>query len=105
MAKWVGFITRRENLTPEEFLAHWTGPHAAIASRLPKLRGYSINLLPENSGIGWDGFVELWFDSDEDLLAALASDVMKFELPLDRPKFIGRMISVAAQEYPIIEMR
>lgn len=102
MAKLVGFIKRRPDIDRDEFVAHWRGPHAAIARRLPGLRAYRINVLPEDNGLGWDGFAELWFDTETELEAALQSDTYKVELPKDRPLFIGEMISFRTNEIVVV---
>jgi uncharacterized protein (TIGR02118 family) len=102
MIKWVGFIKRRPDIGRAEFIAHWRGPHANIARRLPGLRGYRINVLPEDNASGWDGFAELYFESDQHLRAALASDVYTVELPRDRPLFIGEMANYPTTEIVIL---
>jgi uncharacterized protein (TIGR02118 family) len=69
-----------EKVGDEEFIAHWTGPHAQIVAKLPRLRGYEILHVTSAIEAGEpapDGFVVLRFDSREDADAALASAEMK----------------------------
>ncbi len=74
-AKRIGFLNKREDLTHEEFVAHWSGVHAVLCQKLPKLRRYAINVIDRKTQpqISYDGFSELWFDSVEDHDAAFAS--------------------------------
>lgn len=73
--KHVGLITKRADMTFEEFVAYWTDVHSAIARDLPGLQRYVINpidrrLYPDSP---IDGFSELWFDSIEAAQTAFAS--------------------------------
>ncbi|TCI96347.1 EthD family reductase [Aeromicrobium sp. IC_218] len=79
MYKHVGLVTKRPEISYEEFVAYWRGAHADFAKGLPGLRKYVINpidkrLYPDSPV---DGFSELWFDSEEDAEAAWVSDAGK----------------------------
>jgi uncharacterized protein (TIGR02118 family) len=72
-------LTRREDMTHEEFVDWWLGSHHALASRLPHLRKLVFNVV-DIVGVGGqaegiDGVSELWFDSQADFEAAYASDI------------------------------
>ncbi len=104
MIKLVGFVRRRGDLNRQAFVEHWTGPHASIAKRLPGVRGYTINVLPDANDSGFDGIYEMWFDSQDDLDRARNSTVMQEELPADRPKFLSYWVSFVADERRMVEV-
>jgi uncharacterized protein (TIGR02118 family) len=73
--KRIGLQRRRADLSQEQFVAHWVNVHAPLAERLPKLRRYSVNVIDRERypHFGYDGFSELWFDSQADCEAAFKS--------------------------------
>ena len=73
--KRIGLQRKRADLTHEQFVAHWVNVHAELAKKLPRLRRYSINVIDRDRypHLGWDGFSELWFDSQADCEAAFKS--------------------------------
>jgi uncharacterized protein (TIGR02118 family) len=99
--KRLGILKKREDMTHEQFVAHWMGTHATLCKKLPGLRRYSVNLVDRERfpKFGYDGFSELWFDSEEDLHASFASPEGK-TLLADLPNFtsqIDPIISVETQ--------
>lgn len=92
MFKRMSVLVRLEADTRAEFARKWEA-HAAPVSQLPKVRGYIQNhvleeLTPGASPIDADGFVELLWDSPDDMKAAFASP---FARPMvdDEPNFLG----------------
>lgn len=73
MIKMVQLLLREEGTSHEEFKARWTGEHAEIAEQLPNLRKYVTSTPRDPKKAGYDGIVELYFDSTEDLAAAFES--------------------------------
>jgi len=73
--KRLGLVRKREDMTHEQFTRHWLGTHAQLCMKLPNMRRYSVNLVDKQRfpKFGFDGFSELWFDSEEDLAASLKS--------------------------------
>jgi len=73
--KRLGFQRRKAGLSHAQFVAHWVNVHAEMAKHLPGLRRYSINVIDRNRfpQFGYDGFSELWFDSEADCEAAFKS--------------------------------
>jgi len=73
--KRLGLVRKREDMTHEQFTKHWLGTHAQLCMKLPNMRRYSVNLVDKQRfpKFGFDGFSELWFDSEEDLAASLKS--------------------------------
>src|SRR5262245_62609892 len=99
--KRLGILRKKEGMTHEQFVNHWMGTHAVMCAKLPKLRRYSVNLVDRQRfpRFGYDGFSELWFDNEEDLVAAFQSPQGK-ELLADLPNFtsaIDPIISVETQ--------
>lgn len=99
--KRLGILQKREDMTHEQFVAHWMGTHAELCKKLPGLRRYSVNLVDRArfAKFGYDGFSELWFDSEDDLNAAFASPEGKVLLA-DLPNFTSKidpLISVETQ--------
>jgi len=69
-------LTRREDMTHDEFVDWWLGSHRALASRLPHLRKLVFNVVEgDASADGIDGVSELWFDSRAHFEAAYAGDI------------------------------
>jgi hypothetical protein len=92
--KLVQFAKRREDLSPEEFRAYWTGGYAELVNSMPGITGHIINFRTDldvmtgffepdsdafqTDGIAtrekffanWDGMAELWFDDPEQFIAA-----------------------------------
>ena len=97
--KRLGILRKKEGITHEQFVNHWMQKHAALCVKLPKLRRYSVNLVDRARfpKFGYDGFSELWFDSEEDLVAALASVEGK-TLLADLPNFAGDIDPIISVE-------
>ena len=76
MFKAVILLTRRGDMTHDEFVAWWLTDHAPLAASLPSLRRAAFNVVDtghEEGGI--DGVSELWFDSRADFEAAYATEI------------------------------
>ena len=97
--KLLGILRKKEGITHEQFVNHWMQKHAALCVKLPKLRRYSVNLVDRARfpKFGYDGFSELWFDSEEDLIASLASPEGK-TLLADLPNFAGDIDPIISVE-------
>ncbi len=97
--KRLGILRKREDMTHEQFVNHWMTAHAKLCLKLPKMRRYSVNLVDRDRfpKFGYDGFSELWFDSEEDLIASLASPEGK-TLLADLPNFAGDIDPIISVE-------
>ncbi len=89
-------------MSREEFARHWTTTHAALALRLPGLRGYRIDLIERwvDAEERWDGFGEVWFDSEEAMEDAFAS--LADEFAADRALFIAESFRVIVDEHVLL---
>ena len=87
MIKVMVFLTKRDDLSRDEFRAHWRDPHGAIALRMPGLRRYIQNHALAD-GAEHDGVAEMWFD-DQPALAAAFSSPAAVEAAQDSAHFIA----------------
>ncbi len=77
MIKLVYCITKRPDLSDEQFFHYWKNIHGPIGATIPRLRklvqSHRLNIPVDKHPPTYDGIAELWFDSVEDLLAARQS--------------------------------
>ncbi len=101
--KRLGILRKKEGMTHEQFVNHWMGTHAVLCQKLPKLRRYSVNLVDRKRfpKFDYDGFSELWFDSEAALVAAFASPEGK-TLLADLPNFTGQIDPIISVETQIL---
>lgn len=101
--KRLGLVKKREDMTHEQFTAHWLGVHARLCARLPGLRRYSVNLVDRQRfpHFDYDGFSELWFDDEPALKAALSSPE-GVTLLADLPNFAGHIDPIVSVETPVV---
>src|SRR2546421_12070165 len=98
MIKSLSLLTRRPELSHEQFMKHWVEIHAPLAHAVPGLRRYVQNHIRGERtradipapAVEIDGIAELWFDDQAALDAAARSPEMK-ALHDDGAKFIGRI--------------
>lgn len=95
--KRTSLLVRRSDLTVEAFRKHWAGPHAAIATSMPRIARYTQNRV---EGVVWiapgnhepykaDGIVELEFESEQAMAEAGKSESVRRLLPEDEPRFMS----------------
>lgn len=98
-AKRIGFLQKRSDLTLEQFAAHWRGTHAVLCQRIPGLQRYAINIIDRelHPTAAYDGFSELWFESQEAHDAAFSSP-QGVELLADIPNFVEKLTGVMVTE-------
>lgn len=101
--KRLGILRRKDGITHEQFTEHWLQRHAALCMKLPGLRRYSINLVDRSrfAHFDYDGFSELWFDSEEALVNSLASAEGK-ELLADLPNFAKDVSPIVSVEHQML---
>lgn len=76
MFKAVILLTRRTDMSHEDFVTWWLDEHAPLATALPGLRKITLNVVDvghDEGGI--DGISELWFDSQAGFEAAYATEI------------------------------
>ena len=108
MIKLVYCITKRPDLTDEQFFHYWEHVHGALAARIPHLRklvqSHRVNVSGDKYQPDYDGMAELWFDSADDLLAARQSPEWQ-AITEDEANFIDRskVAYFVSEEHAILE--
>lgn len=109
MIKSISLLTRKQELSHEEFVRHWVEVHAPLAHAVPRLRRYvQSHIVAERTrpdiaihDIEVDGIAELWYDSLEDMQFANASPEAK-RLHADGATFIGKIKTYTVEEKAIV---
>ena len=109
MIKSLGLLTRKPELTHEQFVKHWLEIHAPLAHAVPGVRRYVQNHIIEErtrpdiptTEAAIDGIAELWFDDRAAMNLANASPEAK-RLHDDGALFIGHIKSFVIEEKTII---
>lgn len=73
MFKAMILLTRRADMTHEQFAQWWLDEHAPMARQLPGVREIRFNEVAEGEGI--DGVAELWFDDQASFEAAYSTEI------------------------------
>jgi uncharacterized protein (TIGR02118 family) len=109
MIKVLGLLTRKAEITHEEFVRHWYDIHGPLAHAVPGIRRYVQSHIidtrtrpdiPETN-VEVDGIAELWYDDLESMQRAGASPEMK-RLTDDGALFIGQIKTYVIEERQII---
>ena len=109
MIKSVSLLTRKSEISHEEFVRHWLDVHAPLAHAVPRLRRYvQSHIVAERTrpdiaihDIEVDGIAELWYDTLEDMQFANASPEAK-RLHADGATFIGKIKTYTVEEKTIV---
>ena len=109
MIKSLSLLTRRPELTHEEFVRHWLDIHAPLAHAVPGVRRYVQNHIRDErhradiptTDVAVDGVAELWFDDRAAMDRANASPEAK-RLHDDGALFIGGIKTFIIEEKVII---
>ena len=109
MIKSIGLLTRKPELTHEQFVKHWLEIHAPLAHAVPGVRRYvQSHIMGERSrpdipttDVAVDGIAELWFDDLEAMQRSNATPEAK-ALHADGALFIGQIKSFVIEEKQII---
>jgi uncharacterized protein (TIGR02118 family) len=109
MVKLIYCISKKPEMSVEEFQAYWRGTHAPIAAAIPGLRRYvQCHVVPElyrrEQQPAFDGAAELWFDDLDAMRAAMRSPEVQAALE-DEKNFIdhSRVASFVTVEKPVVE--
>ena len=109
MIKSLSLLTRRPELTHEEFVRHWLEIHAPLAHAVPGVRRYVQNhIIAERhrpdiptTEVAVDGIAELWYDDRTAMERANASPEAR-RLHDDGALFIGAIKTFIIEEQVII---
>jgi uncharacterized protein (TIGR02118 family) len=109
MIKVLGLLTRKPELTHEEFVKHWYEIHGPLALSVPGIRRYVQSHItgtrtrpdiPETD-VQIDGIAELWYDDEQSMQRAAASLEMK-RLTDDGALIISQIKTYIIEERQII---
>jgi uncharacterized protein (TIGR02118 family) len=109
MIKSISLLTRKPELTHEQFVKHWLEIHAPLALAVPELRRYvQSHIVDERTRpdipttvVDVDGIAELWYDDRAAMARAVASREAK-RLHADGALFIGRIKTFIVEEKQIV---
>src|SRR6185369_16627648 len=112
MIKMLGLLTRKPELTHEQFVKHWLEIHGPLALAVPGVRRYVQSHIqgertrPDipTTDVQVDGIAELWFDDMDAMQRAYATPAAK-ALHADGALIIGRIKSFVVEEKEIIPLR
>jgi uncharacterized protein (TIGR02118 family) len=109
MVKLIYCISKKPELSVEEFQRYWRDVHGPIAGRIPGLQRYvQCHVVPElydrPTLPAFDGAAELWFEDLDAMRAAMQSPEVQAALE-DEKNFIDhtRVASFVTIEKPVIE--
>lgn len=109
MIKVISLLTRRPELTHEQFVQHWLTVHAPLAHAVPGVRRYVQSHIlgtrarpdiPETQ-LDADGIAELWYEDQSAFERSAATPEMQ-RLTDDGALFIGRIKTWVVEERQII---
>ena len=102
MFKAVILLSRRADMSAEEFRSWWLGEHAPLAARLPGVRRIVFNAVDAaNDMEEYDGVSELWFDDRAAFDAAYATELGK-SVAADSMAHVRGRIRLFAEEHPVV---
>ena len=108
MYKMIFGAKRKPGMSREDFGRYWTTIHAEKAKRVPGIQRYVINLAPDLGGTGreqaYDGFAEVWFESEEAMRASARSAEIRVVLD-DEPNIfdLATRFSVIVREHVMVD--
>lgn len=76
MIKLVALVRKKPGMADAAFRTYWLNIHAPLASLIPGMRGYIINIAAASGALvpaPYDGSAEIWFDDVAAMEAGLAS--------------------------------
>lgn len=103
MIKLSSFLTRRADLSHEEFSRYWVERHAPFLENLPEVRQYVRRYVQQDAAAGlpdglpiasFDGVAELWFDDLDAVIAAMGSANYASVVAEDEANFLDRAKTV-----------
>lgn len=104
MIKLLALVTRRPDLTQEEFARYWLEVHAPLAAA-QQPRGYVIDVRtdaqPDGAIPGVDGVAEIWWDDHDHLARGLGSEAGRIAAE-DVANFAAQVRFVVVEPHTIL---
>jgi uncharacterized protein (TIGR02118 family) len=112
MFKAMILLTRRDDMSAQEFRDWWLNQHAPLAQQLPDVRRITFNVVdaPNDSATGApggqvdgqvDGIAELWFDSQAAFEAAYATEIGQ-QVVADSMAHVSHRVRLFVDEQPFL---
>jgi len=101
MIKRISVVHRRPDISPNEFVARWTGEHARVAAQLEGLRGYVL-YFPSDTCASFDGIAVTSFDSREAAERAFSDPKLAEDLRRTREEFASSVEVCFVEEHVIV---
>ena len=94
-------LTRRPDMTHEQYEQWWLTTHVPLAKQLPGLRGATFNVVQNPSAGEPDGITELWFDTREAFNDAYASEIGK-QVVADSMATVASRVRMFVDEHRVV---
>lgn len=102
MIKRVSFVWKHPHLSDAEFRRLWLGEHVDRARRIPGVREYTIDFVPDAAEGAPAGIATLRFDSHAALEKAFSDPQLNNELRRTRESFAARVQVMIVDEEIVI---
>jgi uncharacterized protein (TIGR02118 family) len=103
MFKLVVFLEKQADMTHEEFLDHWHGPHVEMAKEMPNLKKYVTSVPVDPEEALYDGIAELYFESLDDAAQAGESELQEAAIE-DSERFLAKVPADRMFVEPIVQL-
>lgn len=102
MFKLIILLVKKETMSDEEFAKYSLTKHAPLASKMPGLKRYVINVTtrPPNKEPEYHSCAELWFDDKESMKTAFSSPEGR-ATQADTQMFASKTITLFVEEHTI----
>ncbi len=100
MTKLIVFLTKRADLTRDEFRRYWREIHGPLGAKMPGVRKYVQNHATAD-GAPFDGIAEMWFDDTAAMQAAFASPESS-AAAVDAPNFTANTQLMVVEEVEML---
>lgn len=100
MTKLIVFLTKRDDLTNDEFRRYWRDVHGPLGAKMPGVRKYIQNHATAD-GAPFDGVAEMWFDDTAAMQAAFASPESA-AAAVDAPNFTAKTQLMIVEEVEML---
>ena len=100
MTKLIVLLTKRGDLSREEFRRYWREVHGPLGSKMPGVRKYIQNHATAD-GAPFDGVAEMWFDDAASMQAAFTSPEAA-AAAADAPNFAAATQLVIVEEVEML---
>ncbi len=100
MTKVLVVLTKKPDLSRDEFRRYWREVHGPMGARMPGVRKYVQNHVLAD-GAPFDGVAEMWFESPETMRVAFTSEAAQ-EAARDAANFLAGTQVVLVEEVEMV---